>query len=807
MSRSSVIVLALALLAPGLAARPSAAAWPHDPNSGNVPVCTAALGQLYPVTVPDAAGGAIVVWATSAIEGNFHLYAQRISATGAPLWTTDGVALCTATGGQSVPVIASDGAGGALVTWSDYRSGSADIYAQRINAAGATQWAANGVALCTATGNQSSPSIVADGAGGAIVSWYDPRDGNAHIYAQRVNAVGATQWTANGVALCTATGNQVNPAIATDDAGGAIVLWRDTRSGTINIYAQRVSAAGAPQWTTNGLRVCTAAGSQDYAALVADGSGGALVSWIDERSAGSDVYAQRVGSGGVLQWGGSGIAVCTATNAQFAPVLVSDGSGGAIIAWLDGRSVSYEPYAQRVNAGGARLWATDGIPLCAASGVRGLPTIASDGAGGAIVAWQDSRSGAGSDIYAQRASATGAALWTWDGVPVSTALGDQAAPVIATDASGGAIVAWHDSRGGTSTDIYAQRIERFGVLGSPEPAIVNVKDYPLDQGGKVRIQWSASYLDADPSNSIASYSIWRQAPSLTAAVALRTGAATLPADGTSPASASRALYRTTLTAAGTYYWEFLASQTAQGFPGYSYVAATGADSVGAGNPYTRYMIEAVGSTYAGSTPHWSSAPDSGYSVDNLAPATPAPFTGQYVAGVAYLAWHPNPDADLAGYRLYRGASAGFTPNAGNFVGALSSTDYADAAGAPFVYKLCAVDSHGNTSPFATLLPSGTLGVGDVSPHDLSFAAPIPNPARGAAGLEFTLTRAGRVRLSAYDAAGRRVRLVRDGELPAGAHRENFDLRDDAGHELASGLYVLVLEAEGRSITRRLAAIR
>jgi hypothetical protein len=237
------------------------------------------------------------------------------------------------------------------------------------------------------------------------------------------------------------------------------------------------------------------------------------------------------------------------------------------------------------------------------------------------------------------------------------------------------------------------------------------------------------------------------------------------------------------------------------------VTSTGSDSIGAGNPPTRFMIEAVANYYSVPTAHWDSAPDSGYSVDNLPPVIPAPFTGQYAAGTARLHWNPNLEADLAGYRLYRGTSPAFTPGPGNLLGALPDTGYADAAGAPYVYKLTAIDAHGNESPVATLTPSGTLGVGDAPRLALSFSPPSPNPARGATALEYTLSRAGHVRLCVYDAAGRRVQVLREGEMPAGPHRDTFALRDDAGRSLAAGLYVLQLEAEGRVISRRLAAIR
>ena len=102
--------------------------------------------------------------------------APLLPSTAAAAWPTDplvNVPLCTATGDQDYPTIVADGAGGTIVTWEDYRSGNWDIFAQKISAGGTVQWTANGVALCTADDYQVNPTIVADGAGGAIVIWSD----------------------------------------------------------------------------------------------------------------------------------------------------------------------------------------------------------------------------------------------------------------------------------------------------------------------------------------------------------------------------------------------------------------------------------------------------------------------------------------------------------------------------------------------------------------------------------------------------------------------------------------------------------
>ena len=93
-------------------------------------------------------------------------------------WQADGNPICTAVGDQYPPTITSDGAGGAIITWYDYRSGTADIYVQRVNASGVVQWTADGIAICTAAGYQTYPTITSDGAGGAIVTWHDQRSGS-----------------------------------------------------------------------------------------------------------------------------------------------------------------------------------------------------------------------------------------------------------------------------------------------------------------------------------------------------------------------------------------------------------------------------------------------------------------------------------------------------------------------------------------------------------------------------------------------------------------------------------------------------
>ena len=335
-------------------------------------------------------------------------------------WVQDGVAVCTAVWDQEYPQIISDGAGGAIVTWMDHRSDSWDIYAQRVNASGDVQWTADGIALCGETAHQGYPAIVSDGPGGAIVAWEDLRNGTWDIYAQRVNASGAVQWTTDGIPLCTAMVNQQSPKITSDGAGGAIVTWDDYRSGSNwDVYTQRVNASGAVQWMGNGVALCTATREQSYLMIVSDGAGGAIVSWHDLRSGNNyDIYAQKADASGAVQWTMDGIALCTATGDQGCPTIVADGAGGAIVTWMDHRGSYYDIYAQKVNTSGFIQWTADGVTLCAATLDQYYPTIASDGWGGAIVTWYDNRSG-DSDIYALRVDANGFPVLTVTDVPAA----------------------------------------------------------------------------------------------------------------------------------------------------------------------------------------------------------------------------------------------------------------------------------------------------------------------------------------------------------------------------------------------------
>jgi hypothetical protein len=143
-------------------------------------------------------------------------------------------------------------------------------------------------------------------------------------------------------------------------------------------------------------------------AMSSDGQGGAIVTWDDLNLDHPQLMMQRLGAAGDLVWDPP-IAVTQDPNWEKSPISISDGAGGAIIAWLDGRDAipytlgTYTIFAQRVDPSGNRLWNGDGVQVTPSFGGPQYYSMVSDGSGGAIIVWMGKlQSDADSAVLAQR---------------------------------------------------------------------------------------------------------------------------------------------------------------------------------------------------------------------------------------------------------------------------------------------------------------------------------------------------------------------------------------------------------------------
>jgi len=477
------------------------AVWPDDPTV-NLAVCALTRDQHTPRAIPDGSSGAIVVWQDYR-NLEYDIYAQRIGSDGTLMWGGNGVPICTAGGTQEFPEIASDGVGGAIITWVDRRA-EVDIYAQRVDATGAVQWATDGVVVCDITGSQNQIQIVTDESEGAVVAWTDGRNGLPDIFAQRIGSDGARRWPSDGLEVCVDSHDQVEPQLASDGSGGAIVAWVDGRGLQRPLYTQWIGPLGSAVWPTDGVSVTDTSVNQDEHRLVSVAPGAAVVTWADQRANSIDIYAQRLGTGGYRQWGQNGLGVCIGPETADTPRTVPDGSGGAIVAWYDYRSGNADIYAQMISAGGSVRLAINGKAVCSDLSEQIFVRVAPDGFGGAVIAWQDYRNPlTRPDIYASRLGAGGSVFWEPAGVAISTASDTQDNSVIVSDSRGGAILAWTDNRG-ADRDVYAQQVGSNGKLGEAVAVLITgFEGRPVADG--VELEWD---LHAD--EEVAGFRIYKR---------------------------------------------------------------------------------------------------------------------------------------------------------------------------------------------------------------------------------------------------------------------------------------------------------
>ena len=100
----------------------------------------------------------------------------------------------------------------------------------------------------------------------------------------------------------------------------------------LTIIVATFASAAYAQWQTDGVPLCTAGGPKYFPVSVSDGSG-AIVIWVDTRYNAWDIYAQRVNAAGVPQWMADGVAINTNAPSVFEsyspPVIAPDGSAAA----------------------------------------------------------------------------------------------------------------------------------------------------------------------------------------------------------------------------------------------------------------------------------------------------------------------------------------------------------------------------------------------------------------------------------------------------------------------------------------------
>jgi hypothetical protein len=296
-------------------------------------------------------------------------------------------------------------------------------------------------------------------------------------------------WQPGGVPVGLCCNDRV--IVSGDGLGGAWAAW----SNGFYLGLTHLNAAGDPAqgWTLGGSAIYTPSIGNVLRALVADGGGGVYAVWLNTGCTAhcgpfppSYLRVQHFLTDGSVAagWPPEGLLA----NTQFLPYfrtcpdtcgdpvsVAPDGAGGLLLAWerafaLNGSDADI--HAQHITPGGVVAWGDTGIVVIAAANRQSAPSIVADGAGGAFVAWRDARNPLVAVlVYGQHLSAAGSRLWPAGGIALSSdaAVFHAHPPLAVRDAAGGLIVVWPE-RDGADVPLFATRITAaHAILWSAMP--------------------------------------------------------------------------------------------------------------------------------------------------------------------------------------------------------------------------------------------------------------------------------------------------------------------------------------------------
>lgn len=445
-------------------------AWDKDGS----PVSTAEGGQGNAKVAALTGGRVVICWEDGRVgHPNYTLYMQVLDSLGHPLLMKDGI-MMPDTFGQTEPSNIATNGEDIFIAWADGRHGWVDstaIYMAKINGTtGKKEWGKD-ILVCLAFGDRRTPQLCLDGSEeGCYITWTDYRSGDADVWAARVTKEGQV---AGEVPVCSLAHGQAPVAILTSGAG-CIILWEDNRDGAPGFYGQRV-VSDTFQWGANGKLIIPFPSSgflldmtfKDskvlqnpyfYSHAVTDMHGGAIFHY-------SGMYG-RVDTLGNLLW---------KVNAPYSYDFISNKTSGAIgcrgnWAWYD------DPYAKvyaiQLDSMGGLSWGDNFIvwtsPTIDTSGNDTYPTVANAPDNGCVITWC-----AGADkwskfqLFCTRLDSQRQKVWTPQIVEVTALPYDKDHPYVFETSDGNYIVIWEDSRNG-DWDLYATLVDSSGQVGVEE---------------------------------------------------------------------------------------------------------------------------------------------------------------------------------------------------------------------------------------------------------------------------------------------------------------------------------------------------
>ena len=336
-----------------------------------------------------------IVWEENKL-GFKQIFGQAVDLEGNMLWSVDeGMQLGESSVEQVKPKISTlvDGSTHEYyVGWEDYTDFmDTRIMGQKI-IDGNLEWGIEGITIADRNGNDELCEVYKN-----YYVWQSVGYNNRNIFCLMVDENGdpATGWDADGLEVCIEDGDQLNARVL-EVPDGLLIIWDDTRNGSIDIYGQIVTPEGTILWADGGIPLVDDNNDQFFSNMLYDDA--IFMVWEDFRSGSVfDVYMQKFDLDGIEVWADS-VAVVVQESNQEAPYLVSDGTNFMVF-WEDyANGDESELKAQLMDENGGMTWPETGFTICSELRNQNEPKSVNDGEYSYVI-WEDTRSSGKTDIY------------------------------------------------------------------------------------------------------------------------------------------------------------------------------------------------------------------------------------------------------------------------------------------------------------------------------------------------------------------------------------------------------------------------
>jgi predicted CXXCH cytochrome family protein len=362
----------------------------------------------------------------------------------------------------------------------------------------------------------------------------------------------------------------------------------------------------------------------------------------------------------------------------------------------------------------------------------------------------------------------------------------------------------NDLSGGVHNFNYAKGLLTSSLeqvqLSAGAASIVSLKDVPSDNGKKIQVVWNAFPAEQFAYNNVVNYGVWRKDPILPSVNSIK--------KVSNFTEMMKATGQGGQVIMGGSVWSYVGGVPASGLPQYSYIAPSLFDSTKVtGQRWTVFYIAGYSKDNA---VVYSTQPDSGYSVDNISPASPTGITASFATNTVTLRWKANTDADVYQYAIYRGTTANFDPTGTTPLAKVRTTQYQDAVsqtGVTYYYKISAIDVSGNESSYTGVSVLTSIESENGIPTDFALSQNYPNPFNPTTEIKFSLPKQSSVKVVVYGLSGDVVATLVNQTMSAGNYRIVWNGRSDDGRSVASGVYFYHLQAEGFVATKKMTLLK